>query len=219
MSKPYISRFLLDLRKSNSKAWMDEHRDRYHQARDYWLEEVQLYLNRLSEHDPSLATLKPQNCILRINNHVGFQPNKPLYKDFFGFDPYKGVNRVGFYLHFRPGEFFIAGGMWRPIRENLEKIRQAIDYDGERFQKMLDDPDFKSYFGGLEENDMLKTSPRDYPTDHPHIELLRHKSLTVMHSLEDKRVMSDDFVDELEQAFLIMRPFLDYLQQAVDFEA
>lgn len=219
MNKRKIYDFLRDLRENNAKDWMDENRGRYHEAKDIWLEEIAMYLNRLSKHDPELETLPPKKTILRINNNNVFHPNKPTYKDSFGFDPYKGRNRPAFYLHVSPSGSFLAGGLWHPDAEPLKKMREAIDYDGEELKKIVQQKAFADFFGGLDEDAAaLKTSPAGYTQKHRHIDLLRRKNFTVTRELTQAELMDADFVDTLEEGFVIMRPFLDYLRRAVEFE-
>jgi uncharacterized protein (DUF2461 family) len=68
------------------------------------------------------------------------------------------------------------------------------------------------------EEDALKTAPKGYSKDHPHIELLRLKTFAVMHPLTQKEVISTDFKNELLKAYDLMLPFRNYLNQAAAFE-
>jgi|AntRauTorckE5430_2_1112549.scaffolds.fasta_scaffold00874_4 uncharacterized protein (TIGR02453 family) len=220
MNKRKIFDFLRDLRDNNDKAWMDEHRARYHEAKDIWLEEVALYLSRLARYDPQLEHLSPKKTIMRINNNNVFHPDKPTYKSHFGFDPYKGRNRPAFYLHISPDGCFLAGGLWHPDAESVKLLREAIDYDGEEVKKIVADPDFVAFYGGLDEDtDALKTSPKGYGKDHRHIDLLRRKNFTVLRELTQEEVTATGFVDTVEEGFVLMRPFLGYLRGALAFEA
>lgn len=219
MNKRKIFDFLRDLRENNSKEWMDDNRERYHEAKEIWLEEVALYLKRLRKYDPKLEAVRPKDTIMRINNNNMFHPDKPTYKDSFGFDPHKGMDKPSFYLHVSPSGSFIAGGLWHPDRDQLQKVREAIDYDGEKLKELMAGNEVQSFFGGFDEDpDALKTSPRDYDIEHRHIDLLRRKNFTVMREVNQKEVLEDDFVDTVERGFLAMQPMLQYLERAIDFE-
>jgi len=220
MSKHKIFDFLSDLRENNAKEWMDEHRDRYHEAKAIWLEEIAVFLKRLAKHEPELGKLPPKKTIMRINNNYVFHPDKPTYKDHFGFDPYKGRNRPAFYLHVSPGNNFLAGGLWHPDPEALKKLREAIDYNGADLKKRMRKKAFRAFFGTFDEDaDALKTSPAGYTRDHEHIDLLRRKNFTVTRRLTREEILSDDLVDVIEEGFVVMRGFLGYLREAVEFEA
>lgn len=219
MSKRKIYDFLGDLRENNSKEWMDENRERYHEAKDSWLKEVAVYLERLKKYDPEIAALKPKQCIMRINNNNVFHPDKPTYKDSFGFDPYKGRGRVSFYFHLSPSGSFIAGGLYHPSPEQLRKMRAAIDYNGQQLLDIVNAPAFNDFFGGFSETeDALKTSPQGYDQAHEHIELLRLKNYVVLREVTQKEVIADDFVETIEKAYRLMQPFNAYLREAVEFE-
>lgn len=216
MDKRLIFDFLRELSANNSKEWMDANRDRYHEAKDIWLAEIQLILDRLSEHDPAFALLMPKQLISRINNNRRFHQDRPIYKDYFTCMPRGGASKPAFYLSVGPNESFIGGGFHRPDKEVLANLRQAIDTDGEELLRITTEQDFVSVFGGLDRDEtQLKTSPKGYPADHPHIALLRRKNFTARIPLHEDEVVSDEFVDRVEQAYVSIRPFLDFMEEAV----
>ena len=81
-----------------------------------------------------------------------------------------------------------------PDSEKLSKIRQEIDYNTNDFLKILNDKKFKKVFPSLDDFDKLKTAPKGYPKDHPHLDLLKHKSYIVSHPFTDKEVVDKKFV-------------------------
>lgn len=126
--------------------------------------------------------------------------------------------RPGIYAVVGPREIFIGGGLHKPPPASLKKVRSAIDYDGDRLRDILAAPAFRSFFGDLElHDDRVKTRPRGYDIEHPHIDLLRHKSFTVRRPVTEKEFLSDDFPALFERAFLLLQPLNNYLAQAIDF--
>jgi uncharacterized protein (TIGR02453 family) len=215
MNKRKIYQFLRDLTENNSKEWMDEHRDRYHEVKEIWLEEVGNILDRLSTYDMALSKVRPRDTIMRINNNLLFHPDRPVYKDNFGFSP-PANNVSGLYVHISPSGSFVAGGLYHPGNEKLKKVRGAIDYDGEKLIEIVESDSFQEFFGGLSSDpEKLKTSPKGYNQDHRHIELLRRKNFVAHHSLTQKEVVSDEFVDIVERAYLELKPLNDYLERAL----
>jgi uncharacterized protein (TIGR02453 family) len=103
-----------------------------------------------------------------------------------------------------------------PHAENLARVRQEIDYNGEVLLKILNDRKFKSFFSGLDEFDRLKTAPKGYAKDHPHIELLRNRSFVVSHSFTDAEVLHKNFVSHTSKVCRAMKPFIDFLRMALD---
>lgn len=218
MSKKKIYDFLRDLTANNSKEWMDTNRKRYTEAKDIWLSEIELILHRLSAHETSFEKIKPKDTIMRINNNRRFQPDKPVYKDNFAFSA-SSMEEASFYIHISPQESFIGGGYYRPDTAILQKIRAAIDYNGDELKLIVSTPEFKHFYNGIAPDaEQLKTSPRGYSEDHAHIDLLRRKSFTAIRPLTEKEVISDHFIDIVEEAFTVIQPFNEYLLQAVRYE-
>lgn len=216
MSKRKIYDFLRDLTDNNSKEWMDENRDRYHEAKGIWLDEIAKILDRLAEHDPIYEKIKPKDTIMRINNNRMFHPDRPVYKDNFAFSP-SGKDDPALYLHVSPSESFVGGGVYHPDNKTLKQIRGAIDYDGAELLKITQKKSFQGFYAGLDEDpDKLKTSPKGYDQDHEHIELLRRKNFTATHRLTQQEVISDELVDLVEQAYLEIKPLNDYLKRAME---
>ena len=218
VDKGYIFRFLRDLRNNNSKEWMDENRDRYHTMKACWLHEIQLILDCLSKHDPHFERVEPKNTISRINNNRRFHPNKPVYKNHVTCTPSgtktKGVST--FFISIGPDESFIGGGLYHPPKEDLEKIRAAIDYNGERLENIINAKQFTSFYGGLNQyDDKLVTSPQNYDKDHQYIELINNKSFTATIDLTEDQVTSDHFIDLVEEAYLKYKPLDEFIVKAI----
>ena len=95
-------------------------------------------------------------------------------------------------------------------------MRKAIAENGDELIKIVEDSDFRNFFGGLAEDpDKLKTSPQNYKNDHKYIDLLRYKSITAQINLTQKIVISDGFTDFVEETYLKLRPLTDFLEKAV----
>lgn len=219
MSNRIIYDFLRDLTDNNSKEWMDEHRDRYQEARNHWIDQVSQILKRLEKYNPKFGKLDPKKTIMRINNNRMFHPDKPIYKGSFAFSPF-GMDEAAIYVHISPNSSFVGGGIHRPGSKTLKKLRAAFDYDGGKFKEVISAPAFKAFYGGLSEDEQeLKTSPRAYSEDHEHIDLLRRKNFTAIRTLTQKEVNSSDFIGLVEEGYKTLLPFNAYLQKAIDFES
>ncbi len=210
-----LFRFLRDLNKNNHKEWMDANRKEYHAVRDSykkWLEDLDAELSAIDtdyEHTP------PGKALNRINNNLLYHPNRPVYKDNFGAVLDKAPHKSEFYIHLGISESFIAGGFYRPDKEILASIRDAIDYDGEELQKILNKPAFRKLFTEGLYDDRLKTTPKGYDKEHPHIDLLRNKSYVVVHNLKETAITSPGFKEEVIAVYRELLPFRNYLSKAV----
>ena len=222
VDKAYIFKFLKDLKNNNSKEWMDENRDRYHTMKERWLYEIELILQRLSQHNADFEKINPKKTLSRINNNRRFHPDKPVYKNHITCSPAgrKAYDISTFFISVGTGESFIGGGIYHPAKEHLENIRAAIDYDGEQLKQILNTNDFVSFYGGLNlYDDKLVTSPQNYNKNHEYIDLINHKSFTATIQLTEAQVTSDGFIDLVEEAYLKFKPLDDFLVKAITMEA
>ncbi len=207
-----------DLQKNNNKEWMDANRNEYEAVRDWyksWLNELDADLGKV---DPNYHSTEGKRAINRINNNLLYHPNKSTYKDHFGagLDLSDNGKQGDFYIHLGVNGSFIAGGFYKPKKEVLDSIRDAIDYNGKELKKILSNESFINTFGNLiDDGDSLKTSPKGYPKDHKYIDLLNRKTFAVQHNVTQKEIMQDDFKDVCVEIYKEMLPFRKYLNKAV----
>lgn len=207
--------FLEELTQNNSKEWMDAHRKEYQHLRNSYIQWLNLMDIRLAEIDADYYPTPGKKGINRINNNLLYHPDKPVYKDHFGAGLDKRPNTSDFYIHLGISECFIGGGFYRPKPDFLKSIREAIDYDGEKLVQIIEKPAFQALFGGMMKDEQLKTSPKGYTQDHPHIDLLRNKSFVAYKPLTRTEVFSDDFENIVMESYTTMLPFRRYLNKAV----
>lgn len=207
--------FLERLTKNNSKEWMDQHRKEYKNVRDGYINWLNAMDIKLAEIDPEYYPTSGKKAINRINNNLLYHPNKPTYKDHFGAGLDKRPKTSDFYIHLGVNECILAGGFYRPKPDFLQSIRQAIDYNGEVLVELIEAPEFKRLFGGLMQDESLKTAPKGFSQDHPHIELLRNKSFVAHLPITRKQVISDTFDDLVIETYQAMLKFRRYLNKAV----
>lgn len=216
MSFKQLFNFLRDLERNNTKSWMDEHRDRYEEVRDFyiaWLNQMDIKLTKV---DPNYSNTTGKQAINRINNNLMYHPHKPIYKDHFGAGLDQDGEHCDFYMHLGTSEIFIAGGFYRPKPAILKSLRQAIDYNGEELKKIINKKSFKKMFGSLiDDGETLKTAPKGFSQEHKQIDLLRRKTIAVQVDITQKEVMSSDYQDRVVEVYKEMLPFRKYLNQAI----
>ncbi len=207
--------FLKALHKNNNKAWFDEHREDYDVAKAEFLSNIEVLIKGLTKIDPSIGNPLPKETIFRINRDVRFSKNKNPYKNNMGTVFASGGKKSPkpcYYVHIQPGGgSFIAGGIWMPEKEVLEKVRQEIDYEGAKLQTLLKKASFKKYFDGMDEEATLVRIPKGYQEDHPMAAFLKLKSFTVTHPLTDAQVLDAKFPDYVLKVFAQIKPFNDFL--------
>lgn len=194
---------------------MDQNRSVYKALRGEFIGWIDQLNARMAEVDPEYYHTEGRRSINRINNNLMFHPEKPVYKDHFGAGLDKAPGTGDFYIQIGSRESLLAGGLWRPASGELKSIREAIDYNGDELLAILNKPSFKKTFGGLYEDERLRSSPKGYSADHPYIELLKNKTFAVVCPLTRAEVLSPDFVDHITSVYLEMLPFRRYLNHAL----
>jgi uncharacterized protein (TIGR02453 family) len=214
-----IYQFLKELSENNNRPWFQANKDRYEEARSEFEGFISRLILGIASFDPPIGELEAKRCIFRIYRDTRFSKDKKPYKTNFGAHlastDAKPHDRAGYYIHLQPDNSFLAGGAYLPPAPWLKAIRDTIDQKGRELIKILNHPDFKKYFGEME-GEKLKTTPRDYPADHPFIELLRYKSFLDVHKLNDKDTMSENFLKTAANVFKVLKPFDDFLNNSVD---
>lgn len=209
--------FLTALKNNNNRDWFIENRPQYLEARDNYESFVGEIINRIVLFDPIMKGLEAKNCIFRINRDIRFSNDKSPYKSHFGAFIVRGGKKngdkfAGYYFHIEPGKSIMAGGAYVPPTPWLSAIREKISDEPEKFIKITNSKDFIKYFGKVD-GEKLKTAPKGYPSNHPHIELLKLKSYLVVNEVSDKVILSSDFFDLALKVFQTMKPLNDYLNE------
>ena len=217
-SQNNILLFLKKLKKNNNREWFNANKDQYEEVKAAFQELINNLIAEISKFDPSIGHLESKNCIFRIYRDVRFSPNKAPYKTNLGAHitlADKTTERAGYYLQIEPGNSFIGGGAYHPSPQWIKAIREAIDYNGEELIKIVESSLFKKYFGSIN-GEKLTRNPKGFTIEHPNIELLKFKSLTAIHSLEDDKISSPDLIKYTGKVFKTLMPFNNYLNHALE---
>jgi len=202
MWPPEALDFLRDLEANNDRDWFKANRSRYD---DFLLEPARALADKL--------THLGEPHFFRPWNDTRFHMRPPIKEQLGVAIGYGGAG--GFYFELSLDGLLVAGGMHRPASDQLTRFRAAID-DGRRarsFERAVATAEAAGLEAAPPE---LKRAPRGFAPDHPRIDRLRLKQLTVhrRHDLEpwlhkpacDKRVQKG-----LESA----RPLVEWLMESV----
>ncbi len=215
MSLKPVLEFLSELREHNHKAWFEQNRLKYEQARENFENFVDLLISEIEAFE-NLHGVTAKSCIFRINRDLRFSKDKIPYKTNMAANLAPGgrnSGQLGYYVHLQPhNQSMLAGGLYMPTSAELAKFRQALDRDAATFKKIINAKGFRHSFGALE-GARLRTAPQGYARDHPDLDLLQLKQVTVIHRLADKQVLAPDFSEYAVQVFRAIKPFLDYLNR------
>ena len=150
-------------------------------SKSYWTAHRQTYDDDVRAPMQALLTeLEPEfgpASIYRPYRDVRFSRDKTPYKTACAASAGAG------YVQLSSAGLMVAGGYYRTAPDQVERLRRAVDDDvqGLALERIVEHLRGSGWeIGG----DRLKTRPRDYPADHPRIELLRHRSLVAHHCWE-----------------------------------
>lgn len=204
--------FFKKLSKNNNRDWFNENKPEF-KAIEAKVKEAYNYLGALMDVHDQIEKIK----LFRIYRDVRFSKNKLPYKTHFGgsFARKKPELRGGYYLHIQPNnESFIATGFWEPNKADLLRIRKEFEMDDSEMRDILNDKTFKTTWGNFV-GDELKTAPKGFDKTHPAIDLIRRKQFIFVKKYSDKEVLADDFLDNVNEAFKIIRPYFDYMSDVL----
>jgi len=162
---PEALEFLRELEANNDRDWFKANRERY----DEHLVEPARALGE------DLGDLGRPH-MFRPWNDTRFHPGPPI-KEHLGLAiGYEGAG--GFYVELSLDGLLVAAGLHMPAPDQVDRLRRAIDQP--RTAAELERALGHANDAGLEINEPdLVRAPRGYPLDHPRIDLLRRRRMTV----------------------------------------
>lgn len=217
--EPSTIEFLWNLSLNNNKEWFHGHKTEYEFAKKNFQNFCNELLSEVVKIDPLVAKSKEKALkFFRINRDIRFSKDKSPYKNNLGcvITPFGDGSGYGlYYIHVEPENSGIAGGMYMIEPELLLKVRKLISNKFTDFKKIIDEPEFKEYFGAMEQEDKLKTAPKGFEKDDPAIEYLKFKHFTVWKGFTNKQVIGDDFFDSAVDGFKKIKKLNDFLNKAI----
>ena len=198
--------FFEGLHEDNSKAYFDAHRDEYDR---YVRAPMEALLT-------SFEGLFGPHHIFRPHRDLRFTDDKRPYKESVAgtVGSGRGVDAVGSrYVHLTRNELFVGAGLYQMDRGTLARFREvaAAEKTGTELERILGDLASAGYdIGGKE----LKVGPRDYPKDHPRIELLKHKGVTMSRSFGiGPWLFTPEAHDRIARVFADAEPLVVWLRE------
>lgn len=211
--------FLNNLKANNNREWFADHKAQYEQAKANVEALVAGLINLIAGWNPAVAHVQPKDCMFRIYRDVRFSPNKAPYKTNMGAYITPGGKKslaCGYYIHIEPDDqHFFGGGAYMPPATQLKMIRQEIDYHTSEFLAIIENPLFVQRFGKLAEEYKLKTAPKGYAKDHPHLPLLVYTGYVVTHRYANAQVCNPQFLQNLNADSQALHPMNEFLNRAM----
>jgi len=190
--------FFRGLELDNSKRYFETHRARYEtEVRGPMLELV-------AELSPALGPAK----VFRINRDVRFSADKSPYKT----NVAAVIGRL--YIQLDAQRIFVATGDHMPGSAWVARYREAVaGPTGAALPGLVEDLRAAGLNVG---GNPLKTVPRDYPADHPRIELLRWREVVTGRRWPlEPWIATPAVKDRVLETWEAMRPLADWLSANV----
>jgi uncharacterized protein (TIGR02453 family) len=194
--------FYDDLEVDNTRSFWEAHKSVYQESVLAPMKELTAAL------EPEFGAAK----IFRPYRDVRFSKEKTPYKTHQG--AFTAIApETGYYIEVSPRGVRTGGGCYWLSSERLAAFREAIVHDhyGADLEKRLATAVRKGYEVG---GDTLKTKPRGYDAEHPRIELLRHKSLTLGRQIGFEPIIhTAALLDEVRRDWRAIRPVSEWIAE------
>ncbi|WVR08496.1 hypothetical protein IAU60_005551 [Kwoniella sp. DSM 27419] len=220
----------LQIPERNDREWFRSHEPAFRQAEKEWKAFVAIVQNKFHEADDEVPLLPPKDVIHRIYRDVRFSSDKTPYKRNFSMSTSRGGRKglwAAYHLSISPNNrSLIAAGVWQPGKNELATIRHHLTTNPQQFRDVIEEPQFVELFGEAKEkkgkrqnvfgnDDALKVAPKGVDKDHKDIDLLKLRSVAVVHHLTDEQVIATDFQEHLYDILVVMRPFVRMLNDFI----
>ena len=158
------------------------------------------------------------DCTYRIYRDVRFSKDKSPYKTHMGVFVNRGGKKSGYsgyYFHIDGnGDHLLAIENYFTEPRVLKILREDIEMGGGDFRQIL-----AGLAPGLELDmeDALKKVPKGFPADSPDAEFFKLKNFCLLKRLDKDFILSPDLADAVLDIFRTGKPFLDYINRAIDY--
>lgn len=188
-------------------------------TKSFWAAHQDVYLECVKAPMTALTTaLEPefgQAKVFRPFRDVRFAKDKTPYKTHQG--AFVGAGPAcGWYVEIAARGVRTGAGFYHAGTTDLARIRASIadEASGKQLQRILAKLTKAGFTVG---GDRLKTAPRGYDADHPRIELLRHRSLTVGKDYGFEPIIhSADLLDAVRSDWKATRPLVDWISARLE---
>ena len=209
--------FLQRLKKNNNRDWFAKHKSEYEEFVKFPMQCLIASLKAPMKKIVPEIDVNPKRNMFRIYRDTRFSKNKTPYKTHIAAVFHlKGhwQQSTGYYVHIEPGNLYVGGGIYMPDSNQLKLIRHAIAEQQKEFSSIVESKPFKKRFVTLG-GDKLQRAPLGYPTDHPMIEWLKHKSFYTGVEWKESECYSRKFIDKIVNVYKELLPLIRFLNEAL----
>ena len=213
-----VLRYLHSLSLHNDKVWFEAHKADYLKAKATVGELAVKLIEGIRAFDDTIGPLSASDCTYRIYRDVRFSKDKSPYKTHMGVFVNRGGKKSGYsgyYFHVDGnGGHMLAVGNYFTEPKVLKVLREDILLGGGDFRRILD-----GLAPGLvvDTSESLKKVPKGFPAEGPDATFFKLKNFCLVEPLDDDFILAPDLPERVLAAFRTGKPFLDYVNRAIDY--
>ena len=213
-----ILEYLADLEKNNNREWYHANKERLQQADAEFEHMIGELIAIIGEFDSGVIHNNPKDLTFKLARDTRFSHDKSPYNPAFrAHISSKGKLPipVGYYIFIaHGGRSFLGGGLFAAMfKDATAMVRDYIAAHGDKLDAIISAKTFTDYF--VLKGDALKNVPKGYDFNHPQAEYLKYMSWYLEYPVSDAEVSQDGLVKKAAQLFKYMKPFNDYLNEAL----
>lgn len=214
-----VLNFLNDLSRNNNREWFEANKKRYLAAKATMDAFALELIAAIRAFDDTIGPLAVKDCTWRIYRDVRFSADKSPYKTHFGVYVARGGKKSGYsgyYFHIGAAQsgHMIASGNYFCLPPVLKILREDILMGGGDFRKILAEAAPGMV---LDTSESLKRVPQGFPADSPDAEFLKLKNFCLVNVPDDAFITAPNLVQRLAEIFKTTKPFLDFINRAIDY--
>ena len=220
-----ILNFLRDLENNNNREWFNSNKDQYQKVLKKWNTFCESLITEIGRFDEDIAPLTIKDCTYRIYRDTRFSKDKSPYKTHFGVFLAKGGKKsmhAGYYFHIGTGNsseyphaHMLASGNYCYDNMAVKILREDISDEWQTFSTSILGQVNRLFIPDME--GALKRVPREYDPNAPYADWMRMKSYCLTAKTDDKFLLEDDLTKRVAELFKTTKPFIDYINRAVDY--
>ncbi len=197
--------FFKELAAQNHKDWFDDNRKRYHSSiKEPFENFIADLIIATQKIDPTIQP-NPKDCIFRINRDIRFSKDKAPYKldrsaiiSKYG---RKDKELPGNYVRLSPETCEIGGGAYFLQKENLLFLREKISQNAKKWERLISDDRFLSYFPSGIQGEKNKMTPKEFKGAPLASEYIMNKQFYYMSSHSPEIILREDLIDYCVKRF------------------
>lgn len=219
MDTQKILTYLGNLSANNNREWHHAHKQEYKEANEQFEALIRELIIGIGAFDPGILHNEPKDLTFKLVRDTRFSHDKSPYNPAFRAHIGAGGKLpvpVGYYVMIKPGGgSFLGGGLFADMfKDATSMVRRFIAANGREWEEILDAPDFRKLF--TVQGTALKNVPAGFDKEHPQASYLKFKSWYLEYPVSDEEVADEGFARRAAEVFEVMKPFNDYLNQALD---